>query len=223
MPRRRRTFPCATAHNSATQLRIDGSLLQSRNHAQPRVKASRSVSVLLLLGLVHVQRSAQRPQGLQHGLAPATGSPCSSFIPVRSALRRGGACSSCTYNALTGSDSSPSSWARRFSKASERYFKKITPRTTCLYSAASRLLRSLQAASHKSVRSPVWHRALYSVLLPISRDRVTCFVWLAYLLEPLPHAPTHRLTRGPSSNPLRHSSRSPADRADIPQQGREPV
>ena len=42
----------------------------------------------------------------------------------------------------------------RSSKASEMYLRKISPRTMCLYSAASMLLRSLSAAAHKVVSNP---------------------------------------------------------------------
>src|SRR5690606_25815247 len=44
-----------------------------------------------------------------------------------------------------------SSSARRAEKVSEMYFRKMSPRTRCLYSAASMLARSLSAAAH-SVR-----------------------------------------------------------------------
>ena len=40
------------------------------------------------------------------------------------------------------------------SKASEMYLRKIRPRTTCLYSAASMLLRSLSAASQSLASKP---------------------------------------------------------------------
>ena len=39
------------------------------------------------------------------------------------------------------------------SKESLMYFKKIKPKTTCLYSAASIFLRSLSAAFHKTISS----------------------------------------------------------------------
>ena len=46
------------------------------------------------------------------------------------------------------------------SKPSEMYFRKISPSTTCLYSAASMLLRSLSAASQsvfwKPKLAPFW-------------------------------------------------------------------
>ena len=45
---------------------------------------------------------------------------------------------------------STSAW--RSSKASEIYFRKIRPRTTCLYSAASMLPRRTSAIRHSSVR-----------------------------------------------------------------------
>src|SRR6266571_9347345 len=41
------------------------------------------------------------------------------------------------------------------SKLSEMYFRKISPRTTCLYSAASMLLRSLSAASQSLASKPI--------------------------------------------------------------------
>ncbi len=41
------------------------------------------------------------------------------------------------------------------SKASEMYLRKIRPRTTCLYSAASMLLRSLSAASQSLASKPI--------------------------------------------------------------------
>src|SRR6202011_5668601 len=40
------------------------------------------------------------------------------------------------------------------SNESEMYFKKMRPRTTCLYSAASMLLRNLSAASHSLASKP---------------------------------------------------------------------
>src|SRR4051812_35689303 len=40
------------------------------------------------------------------------------------------------------------------SKASEMYLRKMRPRTTCLYSAASMLLRSLSAASQSLASKP---------------------------------------------------------------------
>jgi hypothetical protein len=47
-----------------------------------------------------------------------------------------------------------SSLARRLSKASEMYLRKMSPRTTCLYSAASRFPRSLSAASQSFSSKP---------------------------------------------------------------------
>ena len=47
---------------------------------------------------------------------------------------------------------SDSSLAWASSKASETYLRKISPRTTCLYSAASMLPRSASAIRHKSDR-----------------------------------------------------------------------
>jgi hypothetical protein len=41
------------------------------------------------------------------------------------------------------------------SKASEMYFRKMRPRTTCLYSAASMLLRSASAAAHSFDSNPM--------------------------------------------------------------------
>src|SRR4051795_13363099 len=41
------------------------------------------------------------------------------------------------------------------SNESEMYLRKIRPRTTCLYSAASILLRSLSAASHSFCSKPI--------------------------------------------------------------------
>src|SRR5437870_8481540 len=40
------------------------------------------------------------------------------------------------------------------SKASEMYLRKISPRTTCLYSAASMLLRRASAAAHSLASKP---------------------------------------------------------------------
>src|SRR5256886_13384196 len=39
-------------------------------------------------------------------------------------------------------------------KASEMYFRKMRPRTTCLYSAASRLPRSLSAVAQRVASKP---------------------------------------------------------------------
>src|SRR4030067_2070703 len=49
---------------------------------------------------------------------------------------------------------SATSLARCSSKASEMYFRKMRPRTTCLYSAASMLLRSLSAACQSLASKP---------------------------------------------------------------------
>ena len=49
---------------------------------------------------------------------------------------------------------SATSFACISSKASEMYFRKISPSTTCLYSAASMLLRSLSAASQSFASNP---------------------------------------------------------------------
>src|SRR5690349_20001567 len=46
------------------------------------------------------------------------------------------------------------SCARFSSKASEMYLRKMRPRTPCLYSAASMLLRSLSAASQSLASKP---------------------------------------------------------------------
>src|SRR4051794_36941013 len=51
------------------------------------------------------------------------------------------------------------------------YFRKIRPKTTCLYSAASMLLRSLSAASHSLASNP-------RLALPL------VVVFLATLLHP---------------------------------------
>ena len=50
---------------------------------------------------------------------------------------------------------SRSSWACLSSKASEMYLRKIRPRTTCLYSAASIEPRSASAMRHSSASYPV--------------------------------------------------------------------
>ena len=45
--------------------------------------------------------------------------------------------------------------ARRVWKVSEMYLRKIRPRTTCLYSAASMLFRSLSAVSQSLASKPM--------------------------------------------------------------------
>jgi len=45
------------------------------------------------------------------------------------------------------------------------YFKKIRPRTTCLYSAGSMLLRILSAAAHKDCSNP-----MLAAVLPLAID-----------------------------------------------------
>ena len=47
------------------------------------------------------------------------------------------------------------SLARCSSKVSEMYLRKMRPRTTCLYSAASMLLRSLSAVSQSVASKPM--------------------------------------------------------------------
>ena len=69
---------------------------------------------------------------------------------------------------------------RLSSKASEMYFRKIRPRTTCLYSAASRWPRSLSAACHSFASKP--RSPLPLPLLPFARATSLCplLVWTAY-------------------------------------------
>ena len=57
---------------------------------------------------------------------------------------------------------------RRSSKASEMYLRKIRPRTTCLYSAASMLLRSLSAASQSLASKPMLAEELEDDLLDLA-------------------------------------------------------
>src|SRR5438477_8068293 len=53
------------------------------------------------------------------------------------------------------SPSPATSFARCSSKLSEMYLRKMRPRTTCLYSAASMLLRSLSAVSQSLASKPI--------------------------------------------------------------------
>src|SRR5205807_10276999 len=57
-----------------------------------------------------------------------------------------------------------SSYAWCSSKLSEMYLRKIRPRTTCLYSAASMLLRSLSAASQSLASKPMLAEELLAAL-----------------------------------------------------------
>src|SRR5213082_3133084 len=56
------------------------------------------------------------------------------------------------------------------SKLSEIYLRKIRPRTTCLYSAASILLRSLSAASQSLASKPILAEELLLLLPERERD-----------------------------------------------------
>src|SRR5437763_12067172 len=49
------------------------------------------------------------------------------------------------------------------------YFRKIRPRTTCLYSAASMLLRNLSAASHNFCSKPMFAELLSEGLVDLAR------------------------------------------------------
>ena len=57
----------------------------------------------------------------------------------------------------------PISSARLASNASEMYLRKIRPRTTCLYSAASMLLRSASAAAQSLASRPSNAEEAFSV------------------------------------------------------------
>ena len=61
------------------------------------------------------------------------------------------------YSSLSSSKPSPSSTSSLYlaSKRSEMYFRKISPRTTDLYSEASRFPRSKSAAFHISFSKPI--------------------------------------------------------------------
>ena len=59
-----------------------------------------------------------------------------------------------TYQSLSGSAVPVSIFWRCSSNASEMYFRKISPSTMCLYSAASMLLRNLTAGCHSLASNP---------------------------------------------------------------------
>src|SRR5436190_5436537 len=67
------------------------------------------------------------------------------------------------------SPSLATSFAWCSSKLSEMYLRKIRPRTTCLYSAASMLLRSLSAASQSFCSKPILAELLFDNLVDLSR------------------------------------------------------
>src|SRR5712692_5856472 len=58
---------------------------------------------------------------------------------------------------------------RRSSKESEMYLRKMRPRTTCLYSAASMLLRSLSAACQSLGSKPMLAELLEDEFLDFPR------------------------------------------------------
>src|SRR5947207_2236350 len=62
-----------------------------------------------------------------------------------------------------------SSFAWCSSKLSEMHLRKMRPRTTCLYSAASMLLRNLSAASQSLASKPMLAELLKVVLLDFAR------------------------------------------------------
>src|SRR2546423_8088581 len=66
------------------------------------------------------------------------------------------------------SPSPATSFAWCSSKLSEMYFRKMSPRTTCLYSAASMLLRSLSAASQSLASKPMLAEELEDDLLDLA-------------------------------------------------------
>ena len=72
------------------------------------------------------------------------------------------------------------------SKASEMYLRKIRPRTTCLYSAASMLLRRASAACHSLASKPRFAEVLLLAavfsffsfgMYYLSRDVRTYIIW----------------------------------------------
>jgi hypothetical protein len=73
------------------------------------------------------------------------------------------------------------------SKASEMYLRKISPGTTCLYSAASMSLRSASAAAHSvaSKRS----LAPFPFPFPLASWLAACCAWAAPCQRPAPDSP----------------------------------
>ena len=71
------------------------------------------------------------------------------------------------YSSISSSNPSPSSTSPWYlsSNLSEIYFKKINPRTTFLYSDASILPRSTQAASHICFSNPISAVFLSAILV----------------------------------------------------------
>jgi hypothetical protein len=58
------------------------------------------------------------------------------------------------------------------SKLSEMYLRKIRPRTTCLYSAASMFERSLSAASQSFASNPMFAEELFDDLVDLGRAMI---------------------------------------------------
>src|SRR6266536_105087 len=67
------------------------------------------------------------------------------------------------------SPSLATSFAWCSAKLSEMYLRKMSPRTTCLYSAASMLLRSLSAASQSLASKPMLAELLEDEFLDFPR------------------------------------------------------
>src|SRR5882724_2739401 len=112
-------------------------------------------------------------------------------------------------------------WAARSaclaSKASEMYLRKIRPRTTCLYSAASMLLRSLSAVSQSLASKPMVAEDCAEVVLALGRAMVTD-TDAGGLPEEVLHADQrkplqkgHEIDSKPREQPL-YRSRWPANR-----------
>ena len=76
------------------------------------------------------------------------------------------------------------------SKASEMYLKKIRPNTTCLYSAASMLLRSASAAAQSLASKPrlapvsLVRAFFFAIRFPWLVVRLACSWWTPYLVSP---------------------------------------
>ncbi len=105
------------------------------------------------------QATAVGVAGLQSAVARVCGTPCRRLGTQKMlAARYSSGSSGSAPSARCASRS-----ACLASKASEMYLRKISPRTTCLYSAASMLLRSASAAAQSLASKP--RLAVVSALL----------------------------------------------------------
>ncbi len=69
-----------------------------------------------------------------------------------------------------------SNWKRDENQDSHDFSRKMRPRTTCLYSAASMLLRSLSAASQSLASKPMLAELLFDDLCDLAPDHLSALI-----------------------------------------------